>query len=876
MRRDISTLERALYRRLLAAYPEGFRHRYGHAMTQAFADRRREAARGGPGALLRFWVAAGADVARTGWAERRVARAAARHAGRSRQGPLLVHDLRQGVRSLWRQPVVTLTVVLTMGVGIGANTTVFSAVSGLLGPLPFPAEDRLVQVWQSDPARGIGRANVSLAATAGWIARDDLFDAVGVYAYTTSNVTDIQPPERIPVARVSSGFFDALAVPPLLGRALVDADAVPGAPPVVVVAESLWRSRFGGGADVVGRTVRLDDTTYAIVGVMPERFEHLSWRGAVLWLPQRVDPDNRNGAYRTVARLRTGVGLTAADRALDVQADELSRTFDGWPPGVTITSLRESLIGDAGLSMLFVQAAALAVLLIACANLANLLLAGAAGRRREFAIRASLGAGRWRLIRQSLVESAVLGIAGGLAGLLVARWGVALVVAAAPPDMPRLDQIRLDGTVFAAGLVLAGLTGLAFGLVPALRLARAGVDGSAHVGGRSVAVGRQRPLRGLIVAEVALAVVVLGVSGLLVRAQATLQSHDVGLDLDGVVAAEVSLPFSRYPEADAQRAMFDRMVERVAALPGVERAGLVDTLPLSQSWSQARYRLEEDDAAPAHLALLYRADDGYFCVVGIPLRQGRLFDRTDASGPPVAVVSGVVAARHWPGDTALGKRLWIVQWPEPLTIVGVVGDVRHTSLEGGLEAGVYVPTSQLAPFRGVLVARTSQDPRLLIPAMRAAVAELDPMLPLFNTRTTADLREDALAARTLVTALTGAFAALALVLGAVGVYGIVAFGVVSRRRETGIRIALGAKPGDVARLFLRQGMWLAVVGLALGLIGATAAGLALTRVSADIPPPDVWTFAIVAAVLGAVTLVACYVPARRALRVDPTEVMRGD
>jgi predicted permease len=875
----MTAIERWIYRRLLRLYPAAFRARFATPMLRACADRRAEAARRGILALPRFWIAALMDVVRNAAAERRNARArAARERGR-RSGAGLGQDLRQALRNVRRQPGVTLAVLLTVGLGIGANATVFSAVNALLGSLPFPDAGRLVQVWQSLPQRGILRNNVTPAAAVGWQSRGDLFAAAGAYAYTTVNRTDVQPAERVPVALVTPGFFEALGTAPALGRPLVAADVEPGARPVAVISTAMWRTRFEGRQDVVGETVRLGGTVHAIVGVMPDRFEHLSWRGADLWTPLTLDAgDRRSSAYRVVARLRPGVSPAAAESALTAHAAELSRELgeDEWPPAVTITSLHESLVGDAVGAIVFVQAAALVVLLIACANLANLLLARAAFRRHEFAVRASLGAGRWQLVRQALIESLALGLAGGIAGMVIAVWGVNLIVAYAPADMPRVDRIRLDGSVLGAGFLLAGLTGLTFGIVPALRLARAGVDHATLGAARAGAGVRQRPLRWLAVAEIALAVVVVGAGVLLARALVTMQQTDIGIDAEGVVAAEVSLPSSSYPSSEAQRAMFDRMVARVAALPGVDAAGVVDTLPLSQSWSRVRYRTEANPDAPASLSLVYRASREYFAVVGIPLRAGRLFEPADAEGPPVVLVSESIAARQWPGDSAVGRRIWLEYAPEPFSVVGVVGDVRHTGLGSEPEAGIYHPISQVAPFRGVLVARTSGDSRSLIRPMRTAVAELDAALPLFNTRTVGDLRDDALAAPRLITGLTGLFAALALVLGLLGVYGIVAFSVSTRRRETGLRIALGARPSDVVRLFLRRGVALAATGLVLGLGGAAAAGWALASAAPEIPPPDAATLLGIGVLFGLATLTACYLPVRGALRVDPAEIMRGE
>ncbi|MEZ5319786.1 MAG: ADOP family duplicated permease [Vicinamibacterales bacterium] len=875
-----------LYALLLRSYPPAFRARFAGAMTQAFRDRRREAAALGARARAAFWFVAIHDAVRNGLAERMAARRwtrsngatdhAAADAGRTRAS-FLAQDLRDAVRSFRRFPGVALTVVATIALGIGANIVILAAVRGvLLTPLPFEAPDRLVQVVQTLPGRG-GRANVTPAAAVAWEARTDVFAASAAYAYTTANLTGTTPAERIPVALVAGGFFRTLGVAPLVGRALDAGDAADGAPPVTVVSWTTWQRRFGGRPDVTGGTLRLGATTYRIVGVMPRDFEPLSWRGADLWLPLRLDPANVDtAAYRVVARLADGVTPTVARLALEADAADRARALgaDRWPAGVSVRPLATEIVGDVSGTFAALQGCALAVLLLACANLAHLLIARSGWRRREFAVRAALGAGRSRLARQALTEQLLLALAGGALGVLLAAWGIGALVSLAPAETPRLDLIRLDAGLAIWAFGLATACGLIVGVVPAFRLSRTRLASALGAGARAgVVPGRARSLRTVVVVEMALAVLLVSISGVLAGRLRLEQRVDVGLDRQ-LAAAEVSLPGAAYPTSDAWRQTFAAMLDRVRALPGVTAVGLVDTLPMSQSWSQVRYRLAEGDAA-FDFALSYRVAGDYFHAAGIRVEAGRAFDAGRRTGAPSVLVSHALARRHWPDGSAVGRRIWLDGVAEPFTVQAVVGDVHHRSLADGPEAALYFSAEDLPVPRAVIVARTDGDPSALLAPMRVVVAAIDPQLPLFNTRTTDALRADLLALPRLLVGLVSAFAVLALVLGLVGVHAVVALTVAAERRETGVRLALGASPGALARGFLARGLTLSAAGLGVGLGLSIAAGTALARVM-DLPRPDAALLGLVTVALASAALLACAIPARRALRTDPVEVMRSD
>ncbi len=873
-----------VYGLLLRAYPRAFRARHGAAMRELFLAKRDDVRRHAPrGRRAGFWLETLSDVTRNAAAERRAERQRARAAAPRRAGGSIVgslaQDARFAVRRLLHEPGFTVVALLTLAIGIGANTAMFSAVHGvLLRPLGFPQPDRLVELWQADLSRSRRPNPVPGGLVLDWQAGSRALDGLAAYAYTTANLTGEGEPSRIPVAMVSTGFFATLGVHPAVGRDFVPADGAPGAAPVVIVSHGFWRRHLaGGGSGLANRTIDLNGRRCAVVGVMPAGLEDLSWRGADLWIPLALDPgDHASGGLRVVARLAPGV--SPAQARADLEAVQ-ARVGAGLPkdsfvlPNVLVTSLKDDVVRGATTPLVMFQAAALLVLLIMCANLGAVLLARASARQTEMAIRAALGAGRRRLARQLLTESLVLSLAGALPGLLVARWGVGFILASLPPDAPRVAGIGLDAAVLWSSLGLAALTGLVFGLVPAIRVWRTDLDDALRRGSPGGGGAPQHALSVFVVGQVALALVLLVGAGLMSRSLVARQRVDPGFETGGALAVEVSLPRSRYASADDDRRFFDALEARLQAVPGVRAVGLVNTLPLSQSWGSIRYQVPDAPETPVQ-ALFYQVNAGYFGAMRIPVRAGRAFTaEDDARAPAVAIVSEQVARRHWPGG-AVGHRIR-VPWEEGWrTIVGVVGDVQHTGLDGEPDAGIYVPARQLPFPRGVVVLRGDVPPARLVEAARSAVKALDPGLPLFNVRTLDDLRAEALQTPTLLAELMGAFSLIALALGAVGLYGVVAYAVSRRTREMGLRMALGARRGHVLRLFMGSGLRLVLAGLTLGWLATLGLAPLVRSLLYGVAPIDPPTLAGVSALLLAVAAVAAYLPARRATTADPVTALR--
>jgi putative ABC transport system permease protein len=876
-------LARAVYRFLLRAYPPAFRARHGDAMLDLFLAKREAVCHGAsPVRRARFWLETFADVASNAIAARAAARAIQRQIapeGRRRTIGWLAQDVRISLRRLAREPGFAVVAILTLALGIGANTVIFSAVHGvLLQPLGFFEPDRLVSIWQTDPGRGGRPQGVSSGLFVDWQQRNRTLTSLAAYLYTTGNVTGRGEPERIPIALVSPGFFETLGVPPATGRGFDAADGRTGVPPVALVSQAFWRRRFDAAADAVGRTLELNGTLYTVIGIMPAGFEHLSWRGADVWVPLTLDPASyANGNLRVIGRLAPGV--TPAEARANLRAVQ-RQVRDAAPPealvlpDVAVDALDAQLVHGARVPVLLLQACAILVLLVMCANLAGVLLARASARQREMAIRAALGAGRRRLARQLLTESTVLALAGGIAGLAVARWGVDLLLASLPPDTPRLDRIALDPSVLLAGLAASLVTGLGFGLLPALRVTRRPFDAVLRRGGRGSRGSASRAMGVFVIGEVALTLVLLAGAGVVSRSVAMMQQLDPGFDAGPALAAEVSLPHGEYPEPADQARFFAALERRLESTPGVTLVGLVNTVPLSQSWGSMRYELYGATERPA-AALFYQVSPRYFAAMGIRVREGRAFtDRDDERAPDVAIVSETVARRHWPNGGAIGARIRVGPSDIWRQIVGVVSDVRHTGLDRDPEPGIYVPARQLPFSRGVVIVRGDLSAAALVSAVRAGVKDLDAELPLFNVRTLEELKRTSLQASWLVAVLMGGFSLLALALGAVGLYGVIAYGVTRRTHEMGVRMALGARRADIRRLFAVQGLKLVFAGLAIGMPVTLGFSPLAASLLYGVRPNDPLTLAGVSMLLLVVGAAAAYVPARRATRTDPMAALR--
>jgi putative ABC transport system permease protein len=810
-------------------------------------------------------------------------------------------DVKHAARSLGRTPGFTLAAAMTLALGIGANTAVFSVVNGvILRPLPYPEPERLVAVWNAwdDTPRG----GLSPAEYFDYLDRMDAFEHLGVYATDFAALTGDGQPERLPTGYVSYGVLMALGVQPQIGRTFRAEDDVPN-PGVVILTDELWRRRFGASPDIVGRRLVVDNETRTVVGVLPAGFrlpvDFDDLNPSQLFVPLGLDRQNLPGRgshfLAAVARLRSGITPEQASARVAAVAGQFAReTPKEYPPAMRFTALtvplHEDIVGDVRPILLTLLAAIGFVLLIACGNITHLFLSRGERRRGEFAIRMALGAGRWRLVRQTLVESALVALAGGLGGLLLASAGTTALLVMSPPDLPRMDSVAIDARVLAFGFAASCVVGIAVGLVPALRNARglraavAGDDGR----GAGAAPSRQRLRRVLIGSEVAVALVLTLGAGLMVKSFVRMLSVDPGYRTDGILTASVSLPPASYPDAERTTTFFATLIDRLRAQPGIQAVGAVAGLPLTNPRGDLNFQIEGRETAPGQRSR--RADwqvvtPGYFEAIGMHVLQGRGIETSDRLGTPGVVVLNRAAAQlHWPAGDALGARMRLGgnAGPGLVTVVGIVNDVRHGTLRDRPQPEMYLAHSQFrfwgtgtVPVRTLtLVARTEGDPVLFSRTIRREVAALDAALPVDAVRSMAAVRGASVAAQRFVSTLLSIFAALALAVTLVGVYGVMAYSVAQRRREIGVRVALGANPRDVLALVMRQGLTPAAIGLAIGLAGGIALSGLLRAQLYEVSPHDAATAAIVSGMVAVVALLACLVPARRAARVDPVTALR--
>ncbi|MDX1393286.1 MAG: ABC transporter permease [Gemmatimonadota bacterium] len=803
----------------------------------------------------------------------------------------LGQDIRFAIRALRRNPGFTLIAMVTIALGIGVNTSIFSVVNSvLLSPMPYADADRLYTIWENHelrdwtPNEWTGRSTF-----ADWRERSETFDAMSAVTGWAPNMTGVDRPDVLQGALVSPDYFTMLGVNMYAGRGFLAEEETPGNDAVVVIGHDFWQERLGGARDVVGTTVTLNGEPHVIVGIAPAGFDGPIVSGAEIWGTLAIDRSQSDrGSYflRVIGRLRDGATLPAAqadmDRVAIGIAEENPRDYED--VSVTIDPLRATVVGPVRTPLLVLLGTVGLVLLIACANVANLLLARASVRERELAVRASLGAGRGRLVRQMLTEAVVLGIGGGLLGLALGVWGTALLVQAAPAGLPRLSEIGLDATVFLYALGASVVTGLLFGLAPALGQGAGASARSLREGSRGSSFGAGGRLRNaLVVGELALGVAVLVAAGLLLRSFQEMRSVDPGFRVSDALSARILLPSTDYPDRESLVTFMTQLEERLAARPGVEAVGAATILPLSGNVSDVGFgvegRLPEPGREP--LADLWRATPGFFEAMGMPLLSGRYLEASDRDGGlEVAVVSRSMVEQHFPGEDPLGKRIRVggVQDPESpwWTIVGVVETVRTRAIARAPEPEVFLPYAQL-PARGMsIVVHADGDPAALAADLREAVWSLDPNMPLSNVATLDEVFASSIAPERFISLLLAGFAALALVLGAVGIYGVMAFMVAQRTREIGIRMALGARPGHVLGSVMRRGMILTGVGVTLGLLAAVAAGRGLSTLLFGISPNDPLTLGSVALLLGLAAMFACYWPARRATRVDPIITLRAE
>jgi putative ABC transport system permease protein len=800
---------------------------------------------------------------------------------------LLPSGLRQALRSLRRAPAFTLAAVTTLALGIGANTAIFSAVNGvLLHPLAYTDPDRLVVVWGRHTT--IGRETASQPDFLDWREQARSFEALAAMTSTRFNVTGAGEPEVVNGGIATANLLHVFGVVPSVGRGFRDDEERGAAPKVMMLGEGYWRRRFGAERDIVGSRILLSGVPHTVVGIVPARLQ--LEQPVDVWTPLATDSTRpRRADFLTVfGRLGQGVSLDRAQqemttimRRLEAQYPESNASW-----GAEVVALREQMIGEIRPALLVFMGAVGLVLLVACANVANLMLARAAGRRREVTIRSALGASRTRLAGELLLESMLLALLGGALGLLLALWGVAGLRSLGPDTLPRVNEIGLDVRVLAFALGLSLATGLLFGLAPIWRMARRDLHQGLAGGSRGVAgaSGIQRARSALVLCEVALAFVLLAGASLLLRSFERLQRVDPGFAADRVLTARVTLPRIAYPEEQRWLAFGHELLARTAAEPGVRSAALVSDAPLGDSppfWSFEIQGGETPAPGAVQDAAVFTASASYFETLRIPLVRGRLFDATDrVGGPEVALISQSVAQRYWKGQDAVGARITFGDPADPdvrwMTVVGIVGDVLHERLNGQPYPQIYIPFEQSPERSMVLAARTSGDPLALVPAVRRAIAGIDADLALADVSTLEDRKAVALARPRVNATVLGGFALAALVLAAVGIYGVVAYGVVQRTRELGIRMALGAGGSTLLRMVIRQAMRPVLGGMAVGLVGALAGGRLLRGLLFGVGSGDPTILALVTGFLVTVALAAMYLPARRASRSDPMIALRVD
>jgi len=810
------------------------------------------------------------------------------------------------LRSMRRDVRFTLLSVVTLAVGIGANVAIFSVVDAvLLRALPFPEPERLVGVWHTAPGLDLDKFGHSDASYLLYRKYSRTLSGLGLFVQASASLTGSGEPERVPAARATGSLFEVLRVPPALGRTLAEGDGRPGAEPVVVLSHGLFRRRFGGDPRVVGSTIPVDGRAHRVVGVMPERFRFPSPE-TELWLPITIDPAKLNaGAFSMsgVGRLRPGASPEAAARELSALVWRMPEEFgerglrramiESARLAVLVHPQREDVVGEIAEVLWILLGSVGFILLIACANVANLFLVRAEGRTREVAVRAALGASRWDVARAFLGESVGLALVAGAAGLALAWAGTRALVALRPEGIPRLEEIGVDARAAAVALALAIVSGLAFGAVAALRYGAHEVVPALKEGGRSASAGRasRRGRNLLVVAQTVLALVLLIGSGLMVKSFWKLRRVDPGIDPAGVLALHLSLPEATYPDGGALARFVVALRERVAAVPGVVAVATVSELPLSGQVSASGHSIEDfpqpREALPPILPTR-QVSPGYFEAMGIPLLEGRTLSPIDPSRPSdEAVVSSTLAERFWPGKSPLGKRLTLRSDSEPVrwsTIVGVVGPVREERLEEAPGPTVYYPLRRVAsgtdsetvPRNFTLVVRAATDPAALSGPVRDAIWAIDDDLPVAQVRTMEEVVARSMARTSFAMLLLVIASAVALLLGSVGIYGVISYAVSRRTREIGVRMALGARRGDIARMVLGEGAVLALAGVALGLGSAFALTRLMSALLFEVSPTDPPTFAAVPVLLTAVALFASYLPAQRAAAVEPLEAIRTE
>jgi len=819
---------------------------------------------------------------------------------------ILWHDIRYGVRILLKQPGFTLVAVITLALGIGANTAIFSVVNAvLLRPLPYPDSERLMFISERD--RQLKRLFVAWPNYIDWRAQNGVFESIGVYNRDSYNLTGIGDPQQVLAGQVSADFFKTLKVNPVIGRVFTHEEDQPGAAPIVVLSHALWHRVFGADSNVLNRSITLNNRSYSVLGVMPAEFQFPArtemWVSAGQFSNGWLHRNNHPGLY-AVARLKDGVSIEQARADLDRIAESLENQYPDTNRGhgVAVTTLLEDTLGDIGRSLWILFAAAGLVLAIACANVANLMLVRSAARQKELAIRAALGAGRFRLARQMLAESLMISALGSAAGLLLAYWLLSALVGTTTGSLPRAAGIDLDarGLIFTAGCAV--LTGILFGLVPAWRAGSVVPEHALKDAGRGPSSLKHRTRGVLVVCEVAVALVLLIGAGLLLRSFYQLSQVKTGFDHNNVLSFSLALPAAKYSTVEQRVNFYRSLIEKLNAQPGVQSASLSSGLPFGRSGWRTGFVVEGQPLPPNNEAPQLEAcavSPDYLRTMGIPLREGRFFNEHDnrqhldgrdltrfdegakqVMGLNAIVIDEEFARRHWPNESAVGKRIRLTpvdQGSPFLTVVGVVGRVKmdRLSVESNRVQGYFSVLQFPLPTTSVVI-KSSLEVAPLTALARQSVQSVDPQQPIYGIRTLEWIRAESIAPERLNLTLLSLFAGLALLLAAVGIYGVISYAATQRTHEIGIRMALGARPRDVLNLMARQGVTLAVIGIAIGLGAAMVLTRLMSQLLFGVSTTDMITFFFVPLILLAVAVIACYIPARRATKVDPLVALRNE
>src|SRR5688572_19248941 len=799
-----------------------------------------------------------------------------------------LNDIRYAIRNLLKRPGFTLVAAITLALGIGANSAIFSAVhSLLLKPLPFPELDRMVAIWDKNPSQGVMHNEVTIPNYLDWRAQSQSYEQLALYRWWNVNLTGIDPPERIQGFLVTANFLDVTGMKPIMGRNFTEEENRPGKNVVVIIAHSLWQRRFGSDPNILGKTLTINGVTHTVIGVMPERFNYPE--GGEIYGPLAITPEMMNTrgfhSYYVIGRLKPGVALESAQAEIDNINARLEQQYPETNTGAgsTVFPLVADTVRNYDTALWAMMGAVGFVLLIACANVANLMLARASGRQKEIALRAALGASRWRIVRQLLTESLILALIGGVLGTLVGAWGIDALRVSNPAEAasfaPGWHQLGINPTVLLFTLGLSVLSGVIFGLAPAWQVSKPNLNDALKEGSRNVS--RNSRLRsGLVVFEVAMSLVLLVGAGLLFRSFLSLLRTDPGFNPDNVLTMRLMLPNAKYREEPQRAAFYADLVQRMKSHPGVESAAAVNYLPLGRGNTSDHYLVEgEPEPVPG------RENEGryrvctpdYFQTMGIRLVRGRSFtDHDRANTPPVVIVNEAFVRKHWPTQDPIGKRMRFMAELERapwMEVVGVIKDVKH-ELTVEVTPEFYLPHAQDAWNGMALVARTKVDPATMADTIRRDVWAIDKDQPVYMVRTMHEVRAFALTLYSFSSVMLAIFAGVALLLAVVGIYGVMAFVVAQRTQEIGIRMALGARAPDVLKMVILNGMKLAVLGLAIGLVVAWGLTRFISNLLVGVPPTDLLTLSVVSACLLAAAFLACYLPARRASRVDPLKALR--